>query len=48
VLVVREAHVTDISFLKRIKGLNGVRFLNCTGLPERIDEPFVDVVVDNI
>ena len=48
VLVVREAHVTDISFLKRIKGLSRVHFLNCTGLPERINEPFVDVVVENI
>ena len=48
VLIVREAHVTDTSFLKRIKGLNGVRFLNCTGLPERIEAPFVEVVVENI
>ena len=48
VLVVREAHVTDLSFLKRIKGLSRVRFLNCTGLPDRINEPFVDVTVENI
>ena len=48
VLVVREAHVSDLTFLRRIKGLNRVRFLNCTGLPERISEPFVDVVVENI
>jgi len=48
VLIVREAHVSDLSFLRRIKGLSKVRFLNCTGLPERINEPFVDVVVENI
>ena len=47
-LVVREAHVTDLAFLRRIKGLSKVHFLNCTGLPERINEPFVDVFVENI
>lgn len=46
-LVVNGAEVSDISFLKRIKSLNTVRFQNCKGLPEHIDLPFVEVIVED-
>lgn len=44
-LVISNAHVSDISFLKRIKDLKCVHFQNCTGLPQNIDLPFVEVIV---
>jgi hypothetical protein len=44
-LVISNAHVSEISFLKRIKDLKCVRFQNCTGLPQKIDLPFVEVIV---
>ena len=46
-LVIKGVEVSDISFLKRIKDLNRVRFQNCKGLPEHIDLPFVEVIVEN-
>ena len=45
-LIISGANVSDISFLKRIKDLKVVRFQDCTGLPENIQLPFVEVVVE--
>ena len=46
VLIIKEAHVSNIEFLNRIKDLKLVRFQNCTGLPNDINLPFVEVVVE--
>jgi hypothetical protein len=43
---ISDTHISDISFLKRIKNLKCVRFQNCTGLPQNIDLPFVEVIVN--
>lgn len=45
-LVIDGVHVPDLSFLKRIKELQCVRFRKCTGLPEKIDLPYVQVIVE--
>lgn len=47
-LVINGAHVSDLAFLKRIKDLKCVRFQNCTGLPDKIHIPFVEVIVEKI
>ncbi len=46
-LVIKDAEVSDVSFLRRIKNLDSVRFQNCTGLPSKIQIPFVEVVVED-
>ena len=46
VLVINGAHISNFSFLKRIKDLKHVRFQNCTGLPEKLNLPFVEVVIE--
>ena len=46
VLIIKGAHVSSIAFLNRIKDLKLVRFQDCTGLPNDINLPFVDVVVE--
>ena len=46
ILIINGAHISNISFLKRIKDLKLVKFQDCTGLPENINLPFVEVVVE--
>ena len=47
-LVINGTHVSDLSFLKRIKGLNCVRFQNCTGLPEKLQDDYIEIIVEEI